>query len=519
MTAGVSARRQRRGDARVPMNTFERHRLYRLRRHRAKIMRRRVFAIAGVAVATLTLWSVMARWGPAPIAPPAPAELGAEAARAFVVEAAHSVNRLDRRLRGGDREQAKSVARALFRVERPVPHAGRAARDAGETSSASVSPVALRQAAVRADTLAQAGHALRDSFSILHAVDTGMFLTAITPEEEDARGGARVLDILLIGLDSRLGEAHGRADALHLLTIDLDRPHIRITSIPRGTWSDLGRKNKGSNILANVRATRGRAELLRRVARLCRRDSVPYYVEVGFSDAFGILELLGYEDPSAELQALRHRRGYRYGDHSRCYNQGQFVRSAILRMLPLLDGVTGDLLLHAGRDLVRTNLTMEQCRGMVYLLNDAGLAARPAGITVQLRSRFRRQVEGESLPVSYAHAVRGIDYGDMGGASDAAERRIRAALRRAADHSARPQRVRSALWTLFQQHAWLQLPNRETRRQLRDSLALLLIDACDRLGAPAEVAGIRRTLQADDVLFFSSGSATTPSSARLLEGP
>ncbi len=457
------------------MNTYERHRLYRLRRHRARLMRRRALAITGVAAATLAVWSLLAHWSPDAIAPPAPTELGAEAARDIMLTAARSVNSVDRQLRGAAREEAKAAARTLFQPETLSLHP--------EVSPAGGNTVFPRTASIT---------------------------------DSDAQiGGANILDVLLIGLDSRLGHAGGRADAIHLLTIDLDAPHVRITSIPRGTWTDLGRDEQASNIIANVRALRGRKELQRRVARLCRRDSIPYYLEVGFSDAFGILELLGYADPSAELQALRHRRDYQYGDHTRCYRQGLFVRNAFLRMLPLLDGAAGDLLLHAGRDFVHTNLTLEQCRGIVYLLNDAGMAARPASVSVHLRSRFRRQVARGELPPMYAHAVRGFDFSDRGGRSGLAERRIRAALREAAQES-RPQGVRHALHTLFHQHAWLQLPERSLRRHLRDSLAGQLAAACAQLGDTAEIDAIRRILRADDVLFPQE-AVKSASRAQLLD--
>jgi hypothetical protein len=489
------------------MNTYERHRLYRLRRHRARLMRRRVLAITGVAAASLAAWSMLAHWTPEAVAPPAPAELGAQAARDIMIAAARSVNSVDRQLRSGAREEAKSVARALFHRE---PGALRSVRNTASGTHAEVYGGTGSNSYTAENNRA-------DAFFVLPPLDSGAFMPAARAAESTRDSGtAHVLDILLIGLDSRLGDAGGRADAIHLLTIDLDAPHIRITSIPRGTWSDLGRENESSNIIANVRALRGREELQRRVARLCGRDSVPYYIEIGFSDAFGILELLGYADPSAELQALRHRRDYQYGDHTRCYNQGLFVRSAILRMLPLLDGAAGDLLLHAGRDFVRSNLRMDQCRGMVYLLNDAGVASRPTCVTVHLRSRFRQQVARAELPLTYVHAVRGIDFNEFGGSSGTAERRIRAALREAAE-ATRPERMHEALHTLFHQHAWLQLSARPLRRLLRDSLALQLLAACAQLGDTAEIARIRRTLRADDVLF-QQGNGSPESSARLLEG-
>jgi len=440
------------------MNTFERHRQYRLRRHRFMLLRRRVLAIATVTAVTLGAWTLLARWSPPALAPPDPARITTEAAREFVHTAARSVNTVHARLRPDMRDDAKIAALLLF--SEGVPDT--------------------------ADPDEQASPVSDD---------------AVSRPAEAGMQAQRMMDVLLIGLDSRLGNARGRADAIHLLTLNLDAPSVQITSIPRGTWSDLGYAQEASNILANVRAARGREELLRRIARLCRRDSVPYYLEIGFSDAFGILELLGFEDPSAELQALRHRKDYQFGDHNRCYNQGLFVRSAMLRLLPMLEGVTGEVLMRAGKDLVETNLTLEQCRGVVYLLNDAEVDALPSRVTVTLRSRFRRHIEVDVLPSDYAHSVRNIDYREMGGAGTRAEQRIRLALREARAAESDGKQFHERVRTLFRQHAWYQISDHETRRLLRDSLAQHLFAITRQTGSREDIERIRRTLKADDILF------------------
>ncbi len=328
------------------------------------------------------------------------------------------------------------------------------------------------------------------------------------PIADSPTPSARTIDILLIGVDSRLGRDRGRADALHLLTVDLTAPRIRITSIPRGTPSRLGYRNEASNIISNVRAARGRGELQRRIARMCERDSVPYYVEIGFSDAYGIIELLGFEDPAAEFQALRRRKGYQYGDHNRCYNQGMFIRGAILRMLPLLEGATGELLMRAGLDLVHTNLTLEQCRGIVYLLNDAGLSRAPSLVDVMLRSPFRDRIERKSGTPGPDRTLQRTASSGRADAGSRAEHRIRKALAEADAHRGDARRVRGALWTMFIQHAWLQMKAGTERRVLRDSLAARLAEACTRLGDQLSLDVIRKTLRADDQLFTRDSSAT-----------
>lgn len=518
------------------MNTYERHRLYRLRKHRTRMIRRRVLTILGAAALVVAAWDILARLTPEGYAPPDPAKVGSFAAKEIASTAATSINTVHGTLKPSYRDDAKRAVLALFDTAAPSGEEVQAGTDdfsededpaggavkTGDTDSDGVvehtdsgnliagNPCFLdvgREPQVsEADHASQAAVARSAPLSFPTA-DTGLELlldTAAALEQSGRKQSRRVLDILLIGLDSRLGSARGRADALHLVTVDFDAPQVRITSIPRGTHSDLGYTNEASNIIANVRSARGRTELQRRVARLCRRDSVPYYVEVGFSDAFGILELLGYTDPSAELQALRQRRDYQYGDHNRCYNQGLFIRSAILRLLPLLEGVTGDVLLRAGLDLAHTNLTQQQCRGIAYLLNDAGVTCTPQLISVTLKSPYRKRIERQPGEGVYAHAVPGIDYEDLGGRTRAAELHIREALTDASADAGFPQRVRDHLWVLFRQHGWLQISDREMRRRLRDSLAICLLDACTQLGNAGEVREIRRTVEADDILFYQA---------------
>ena len=477
------------------MNTFERHRLHLLRRQRMRLLRRRALLAAASFAAILAAWHILARLGPDAIAPVSPAEVGVRAASGLARTAAVSINGVHAGIRPGFREEAKrEVLRLLAR--------------APSTDTPSVDAASAEASGGVPDPVPTASHLAPFTPSAIDSPDATAESAAMLADLPAT--SAKTLDILLIGIDSRLGSDRGRADALHLLTVDFAAPLLRITSIPRGTHSSLGYKNEASNIIANVRAARGRGELQRRVARLCQRDSVPYFVEVGFSDAFGILELLGYDNPGAELQALRQRKGYQFGDHNRCYNQGMFIRTAILRMLPLLEGATGDLLLRAGLDLVHTNLSAEQCRGIVYLLNDAGLTAAPSLVEVTLRSPFRKRIERGAPDISASHAVAGLAYEGKSGDALRAEKRIRKALADAETARDDPRRVQRQLWTMFTQHAWLQLEAGKNRRLLRDSLAACLIDACQRLHDGGGIATIRRTLRADDLLFRGEQKASGP---------
>lgn len=438
------------------MNTYERHRLYVLRRKRRRMLLRRVLLAHAAALSLLALWSVIARVGPVAGVVDAPETVGARTAVRVLEQTVRSTARLDRLVRPAHRAAERDSALLLFRLQDSMPR--------GLDSAPVLPPLDIR-------------------------VDEDLANMEL-PEAPVA--GKRSLDILLIGIDSRLGRESGRADAIQLLTVDLDQGSLRITGVPRGTRSDLGYENEASNIISNVRAARGRPELLRRVARLCGRDSIGYWVEVGFSDMFGILEVLGYEQPGAQLQALRQRKGFQYGDHTRCYRQGQFVAQAIGRLLPLLQGPMGDVLIARGLDLVRSNLTETQCRGLATLLVERGLVGDASRVRVDVRSPFMARLQRDASR-SGLNPAGGMAW-DSG-----AEKRIRAVLS-GTEHVA-PRVVVSRLWTLFRQHGWMQISDVQCRIELRDTMAARLDRAWAQLGDEQARRQLWRTIEAEELLF------------------
>jgi len=122
----------------------------------------------------------------------------------------------------------------------------------------------------------------------------------------------RVINIMVTGIDSRLGDNMAHADANHVLRFFLDSGLVEIISIPRDTPADAGFDDTtGFNRLTNVRANRGRRTYLNTVSKIAGISSIDYYVEFGFSQAIGLLELLGYKDnASSTLRVLRSRQAY-----------------------------------------------------------------------------------------------------------------------------------------------------------------------------------------------------------------
>ena len=118
-----------------------------------------------------------------------------------------------------------------------------------------------------------------------------------------------VVNIMVTGTDSRLGDNVNHADANHLVRFFTDSGYVEIISIPRDTYADAGFDDTtGFNKLTNVRANKGRTAYLQAVSEITGVQPIHHYVEFGFSQAIGLLELMGYKNnATGTLRVLRAR--------------------------------------------------------------------------------------------------------------------------------------------------------------------------------------------------------------------
>lgn len=185
-------------------------------------------------------------------------------------------------------------------------------------------------------------------------------------EDENAGKPTRIkyigkrINIAVTGVDSRLGTSSKHADANHIISILVDSGKIEIISIPRDTYTDCGYDDTtGFNKLTVLRALKGRSQYLKEIATIARLDKIHYYVEFGFSQAIGLIELMGNKNAVSTLRVLRSRTGLGGDDYQRVYNQAQFIRQNILKNWSLANSFSGDLIIRAGLMLVETNLTYD----------------------------------------------------------------------------------------------------------------------------------------------------------------
>lgn len=302
----------------------------------------------------------------------------------------------------------------------------------------------------------------------------------------------RVINVMVTGVDSRLGDPMGHADANHIMRFFLDSGVVEIISIPRDTPSDAGFEDTtGLNKLTNVRANRGRATYLKAVCEIAGIPSIDYYVEFGFSQAIGLLELLGYKDnATSTLRVLRSRQAYSSGDFQRVYNQGQFIRQALRKNIDKTDGLFGSLALRAALMLVETNMSYDNARSLLDTLRANGFTGEDSQVWVRLKpamiAKFKVYEFDTANVTAIDHQI-STKIHKIGGDSipitlETYEARLSKLIQKAASDSAKsPASVVRLLKRPYDQRAWLQVTNRERRNAYRDRVCTLLQTSYTRM--------------------------------------
>jgi hypothetical protein len=332
------------------------------------------------------------------------------------------------------------------------------------------------------------------------------------------QGIGKRLNIAICGVDSRIGETYVHADANHVLSISLDSGTIEIISVPRDTYVPLGfdsSRGRNLNILSNALIRRGMAGYLRVLAGVAGVGEISYYVEVGFSQALGIIEFLGYSQPQQTLRVLRSRKAYAGGDFQRVHSQGQFIAQAVRRNFQRFDGVLGDMLLSSGLLFVHSNLTAAEAKGIIRTLRERGFLASPEkNITTRLMPAIKMRLQTIDLAneatLDSLHtridelAKLAIKDTTKNAAlrSHYTDSMLWAMLVAARTDSARPREVIRRLQRPFEQRAWLQVNDNTQRSEQRRWFGALLSDAYRKINRPEKAEGIQKLVRREIELFL-----------------
>jgi hypothetical protein len=322
----------------------------------------------------------------------------------------------------------------------------------------------------------------------------------------------RVVNVLITGIDSRLGQKSARADANHIVRFFLDSGCIEIISIPRGTFAMIRKGDtSGGNIIANVRSIFGQERYIREITKIAKVKSIDYYIEFGFSQAMGIIELLGYKDNAAStLRVLRSRKAFTTGDHQRSYNQGQFIRQAILKVFDQTDDLVGKVGIRAALALANTNLSYDATQYLLDELRKHGFSSMGyERIWVRMKPNYLSQMKHlnfdsanvEQLESGIEKKVKGMLEGDRKTPEGYAKRLQSLVKKAAVDSAKNPARVINALAFPFQQKAWMQVKDKQERIQLRNRICTLLIDAFNRTNKHIDAKTVQDYVQLEQEAY------------------
>lgn len=337
-------------------------------------------------------------------------------------------------------------------------------------------------------------------------------------KEKIVKTNAKRINIALIGVDARLGTLSKRADANHILSIIPDSGIIEIIAIPRDTPAEAGMPDSsGQNKLTIVYATRGISGYLKEAAKIANLNKIDFYIELGFSQAMGIIELLGHRDSKSTLQVLRSRKGLGGDDYQRCFNQGQYIRQMILKHFDKANGLLGEILIRGGLALVHSNLSADNVKYIVSELGKKGFPKSPDCITVRVRPQLMQKfkvynfADSATIKQLKTKIERFNTFMSKKDTSYRSSKQINISdklnnilLTAAADTAKRPKQAINKLQAYFDQHAWLQIMNQQSRESIRSRFASILSVSYWKLGKGEQAKKVLETIELEKQLFNAS---------------
>lgn len=323
----------------------------------------------------------------------------------------------------------------------------------------------------------------------------------------------RRINIAITGVDSRLNSRYKHADANHVISFLIDSGKIEITAIPRDTPVNFIELDSNQRKLNILRAKYGRVEYHKELARIAELDKIHYWVELGFSQAIGIIDWLGYKNPNSTLQVLRARKNYKLGDFQRIYNQANFIKKAISKSYSNYNGIFGDLILEGILSIFDSNLSSEKINNLLNTLKlnnfsgetDIDIRIMPKNRNKYFDYDFNNEKELLSLQLEMENFYSKKYKSDQDSSSfyDKLESKLYFMLNQAILDSAKnPTLVINKLSTLFKQKAWFQIKDLKTRLDIRNTFAKLLKDAYIRKNQIDNANEITKLIEAEDKLFI-----------------
>lgn len=273
------------------------------------------------------------------------------------------------------------------------------------------------------------------------------------------------INIAVIGVDSRLGNRFKLADANHIISILVDSSKIEIISLPRDTKVDFEEKDTAApKIIARAYSKLNKRNYLNLLALESGFDKIHYWVEIGFSEAMGIIEYLGYKNPASTLQILRDRKSFKAGDFQRNYNQANFIKKQIVSSQKSFDRKFISILLKTFVAVSNSNLDSEKILEIYDNFKQADFTEDDISINVKTESKFHyKDYDFNDNKVVTAltenYSNKRIDFDIY--------KNLDSILTLCEIDTNKPSKIIRRLERLFHQKAWLQIPELHYRQKLR----------------------------------------------------
>lgn len=206
--------------------------------------------------------------------------------------------------------------------------------------------------------------------------------------DSDPFGLDGIVRILVIGLDSRVGQTAGHCDAIQLLEIDKKRQSVQITAVPRGTYVPLTDKKRppGDYYVSNSCAIEGLQYGIDQMEKILGKKA-DYLVMIGFSEAEGIIRQLKLPTTDT-LRWLRHRQGYAIGEPQRARNHSTFIKQMMIRFIPQKESKLDASWEYIIYKMTKTDLSFEQARTVIAALIKMDLSKNPEKISLAMRPSY-----------------------------------------------------------------------------------------------------------------------------------
>ncbi len=208
-------------------------------------------------------------------------------------------------------------------------------------------------------------------------------------ETVDPFGDDGVVDILLVGLDARVGETMGHCDAIQLITINKIASSVVITAVPRGTYSPLpaGKGATSSDYyISNACGLGGLEYGINQIEKILGKKA-DYLVVVGFSEVLGILRNLKLPAIST-LRWLRQRQSYAAGEPQRAHDHSTFLKYLLTKYIPSESSRMNKVWQYIMYKTVQTNLSFADTQALVEILSSMNLANNPERIRLTMRPAY-----------------------------------------------------------------------------------------------------------------------------------